>query len=58
MKRRVRSAFVRGLAVCKCWNRRYRQRRQLLTLDEHMLKDIGLNRAAAQLEGNKPFWRQ
>lgn len=33
------------------------QRRKLLTLSEHLLKDIGINRAQAELEAAKPFWR-
>ena len=35
----------------------YRQRRELLALDDRMLKDIGLSRADAFREGSKPFWR-
>ncbi len=35
----------------------YRQRRTLLALDDRMLKDIGISRADALREGNKPFWR-
>lgn len=35
----------------------YRQRRALLALDDAMLKDIGISRADALQEGNKPFWR-
>ena len=35
----------------------YRQRRELLALDDRMLKDIGLSRADAFREGRKPFWR-
>lgn len=42
--------------------RRYRQfsrsRRQLLTLDDRLLKDIGITRAQAQQEGHKAFWKQ
>ena len=37
--------------------RRRRQRRALLALSDHALKDIGLNRADAFAEGTKPFWR-
>lgn len=44
--------------ICGYWYVRYHQRRQLLALDDQMLKDIGLTRATAQQEGNKPFWRQ
>ncbi|MCW8886728.1 MAG: DUF1127 domain-containing protein [Motiliproteus sp.] len=37
--------------------RRYRTRRQLRDLDDHLLKDIGISRHQAQLESEKPFWR-
>lgn len=36
---------------------RRRSRRQLLTLSDHMLKDIGISRADAVHEAEKPFWR-
>jgi uncharacterized protein YjiS (DUF1127 family) len=39
------------------WRRRTRSRRELLTLNEHMLKDIGITRVDAQYEAAKPFWR-
>jgi uncharacterized protein YjiS (DUF1127 family) len=39
------------------WHERARQRRTLLTLDDCMLKDIGVSRTDAELEANKPFWR-
>ncbi|MDG4553204.1 MAG: DUF1127 domain-containing protein [Candidatus Competibacter sp.] len=35
----------------------YRQRRELLALDDRMLKDIGLSRVDALRESGKPFWR-
>jgi uncharacterized protein YjiS (DUF1127 family) len=38
------------------WHERARQRRTLLTLDDRMLKDIGVSRAEAVREANKPFW--
>ncbi|TXL71740.1 DUF1127 domain-containing protein [Vineibacter terrae] len=34
-----------------------RSRRTLLTLDDRMLADIGLDRATARTEGEKGFWR-
>ncbi|WGF89977.1 DUF1127 domain-containing protein [Marinivivus vitaminiproducens] len=37
---------------------RYRQRRTLAELDEHMLKDIGISRSEADQEAAKPFWRE
>ena len=33
-----------------------RSRRQLAQLDERLLRDIGLDRATARLEGTKGFW--
>ena len=36
---------------------RYRERRALQRLDDHMLSDIGIGRADVDLEANKPFWR-
>jgi uncharacterized protein YjiS (DUF1127 family) len=39
------------------WLERSRQRRQLAQLSNHMLRDIGLTRADAWLEAEKPFWR-
>jgi uncharacterized protein YjiS (DUF1127 family) len=39
------------------WQERARGRRQLLLLDEHVLRDIGITRLQAEAEANKPFWR-
>jgi uncharacterized protein YjiS (DUF1127 family) len=47
---RLRKAY--GLAI-----ERSRQRRQLLEMDDHQLKDIGITRAEAELEGRKPIWK-
>jgi len=33
-----------------------RQRRQLMTLDERALKDVGINRADADHEAGRDFW--
>ena len=33
------------------------QRRTLLELDDHLLKDIAVSRGEAIAEGRKPFWR-
>jgi len=58
MKRRMIKRLSWIVEIGECWYARYRQRRQLLALDDQMLKDIGLTRATAQHEGKKPFWRQ
>lgn len=36
---------------------RSRQRRALGRLDDHLLRDIGISRAAAAREARQPFWR-
>jgi uncharacterized protein YjiS (DUF1127 family) len=36
---------------------RVRQRQALMALDDRLLKDIGVSRADAEREANKPFWR-
>jgi uncharacterized protein YjiS (DUF1127 family) len=40
------------------WAERARQRRALLSLDDWMLKDIGLSRADVMREYDKPVWRE
>jgi uncharacterized protein YjiS (DUF1127 family) len=39
------------------WRERASTRRQLLMLDDRLLKDIGITRLDAQSEAEKPFWR-
>jgi uncharacterized protein YjiS (DUF1127 family) len=42
----------------RCWNgSSARERRQLTQLSDHMLRDIGISRATAGGEAEKPFWR-
>ena len=36
---------------------RYRQRRQLMEMDNRQLKDIGTTREEAELEARKPIWK-
>jgi uncharacterized protein YjiS (DUF1127 family) len=38
------------------WQELAQQRRRLLSLDDRMLKDIGITRAEATREGTRPFW--
>ena len=33
-----------------------RERRMLLAMGDHMLKDLGLDRGSAYAEGTRPFW--
>lgn len=39
------------------WRERRCERRQLMKLDDRMLRDIGISRADAEFEYRKPFWR-
>ncbi|OWJ65354.1 DUF1127 domain-containing protein [Inquilinus limosus] len=39
------------------WLRRSRTRPRLWTLSDHELRDLGLERCAADRESLKPFWR-
>ena len=38
------------------WQDRANQRRALMTLDDRMLKDVGISRAQAEEEYRKPFY--
>ena len=44
------------LALVARWSERSAQRRRLLQLDDHQLRDIGLTRADIEKEASKPFW--
>lgn len=39
------------------WHQRAKSRRALLSMDDHALRDIGVDQATADYEGNLPFWR-
>ena len=40
------------------WYDRARERQALLSIDDHMLRDIGLSRADIWDEARKPFWQE
>lgn len=46
----------RAITALLRWRELARQRRALLRMDDHMLKDIGLSRADALREAERPFW--
>ena len=39
------------------WQRRHKDRMHLLSLDERMLRDIGVTLVDVDREASKPFWR-
>lgn len=47
----------RALDLLLLWQQRARDRRQLASLSDQMLRDIGLTRADVYAEASKPFWR-
>ena len=47
----------RALDTVLMWQERERQRRQLMSLDARILTDMGMSRADAVAEYDKPFWR-
>jgi len=44
------------LATVKVWQEVSWQRRELINLSDHQLKDIGISRADAQHEADRHFW--
>jgi uncharacterized protein YjiS (DUF1127 family) len=53
----ARAWAATAVALLLHWHERARQRRALLSLDDRMLKDIGVSRAEAEREACRPFWR-
>ena len=52
----LRRVGVRLVLALLRWHELAQQRRRLLSLDDRMLKDIGITRAEAMREGTRPFW--
>ena len=45
-------------ALLTVWQKRAAMRHHIRTLDNRMLKDIGVSRAGITAEAQKPFWRK
>lgn len=55
---RIAGAVVVGIPdTLYTWQKRHRMRRELLSLDDRLLRDMGLSRCDAEREGRRPFWR-
>ena len=48
---------LRAAVLVVTWEARHRTRSQLTRLDNHLLRDIGLDPLTAQNEATRPFWR-
>ena len=51
------SLFLRLLDRLQLWLARAQQRRQLQTLSDRMLKDIGVTRVDVEYEASRRFWQ-
>jgi uncharacterized protein YjiS (DUF1127 family) len=56
-RRTLAAGFIAAFDLLCDWAERNRQRRALLSLSDTMLRDIGVSRADALREGEKPFWK-
>lgn len=53
-----RAGTLTALAqILGTWRRRAHERRELATLDQRTIRDLGLSPSEIQFEANKPFWR-
>ncbi len=50
-------SLLRIRQTLNMWYDRSRQRRHLIALDDHLLRDIGIDRTSARKEALKSFWR-
>ncbi|MFM9845462.1 MAG: DUF1127 domain-containing protein [Dongiaceae bacterium] len=50
--------LIKAADALLIWYDRARERQALLSMDDHMLRDIGLSRADIWDEARKPFWQE
>jgi len=55
--RSIDSGLLAAVDVTLGWHRRISDRHALRTMDDRLLKDIGLSHADVEHEAAKPFWR-
>jgi uncharacterized protein YjiS (DUF1127 family) len=52
----IAGLFKRGWKQIKMWREIARERSELRRLSETLAKDIGISRAEAEREADRPFW--
>jgi uncharacterized protein YjiS (DUF1127 family) len=55
--RGLRIRLVRAVERVQLWQERAHERHALASLDDHILKDIGVTRSEVNAEAAKPFWK-
>ncbi len=50
------ASMKRGWSKIRLWREISRERSELRRLSEHIAKDIGISRADAEREADRPFW--
>ena len=53
----INVGFERSVEILFAWQQRRADRLRLQSMDDHMLRDVGLSRADIEGEASKPFWR-
>ena len=48
---------LRAAVVIATWETRHTTRKSLRNLDNHLLRDVGLDPMTASTEAERPFWR-
>ena len=56
LRRRADRPINLRTALARAW-RNFTTRRDLADLDDRMLQDLGISRAQARFEANRPIWR-
>ena len=56
-RRRITVWISKVPTLLLVWQRRYMERQDMASFNEHMLRDIGLSREDLAREIAKPFWR-
>jgi uncharacterized protein YjiS (DUF1127 family) len=57
LKEWIGAAAVAAFDQVRQWRERARSRQALRRLDDHMLRDLGIDRPTAHYLGSRPFWR-